>query len=109
MTEKKEKNVKIEINIAGEILAMTVPYSRQKSIRHTEKAINDLFSDWRNQFPRKTNTEILAMVAYQYASYYHDLSALYRDLTSRLEQTSSILDTLLAQDAPAPAADGDPD
>lgn len=99
MTKDKDKNVKIEINIAGEILKLTVPSSDQESLRKSERAINEYFSDWRNQFPRKTNSEIMAMVAFQFAKYYHELSGRYDALLSRLDGISARLDSLLAETA----------
>lgn len=70
---KDTDNVKMELNIAGERISLTVPFSRQDSVRDTEKSIANLYDSWRKKFPMRTNTEVLAMVAYQYASYYLDL------------------------------------
>lgn len=65
--------VKIYIQIAGQRIPLTVSPDRQNAIRRAEREVNDLVADWRTRFPAKTDMEILAMVAYQFASYYGDL------------------------------------
>lgn len=88
-------NVKIEINIAGQSVRLSVPYEKQESVRDCEKAINSLFSEWRHKFPKKTHSEIMAMIAYQYASYYQELSARYEILANGIESISESLDNHL--------------
>lgn len=88
-------NVKIEIIIAGEPILLTAPFSKQNDVRACESDINALFADWRAKFPRKTTTELLAMIAYQYASFYRELSERYASLSEKIEETSSALDALL--------------
>lgn len=97
MTKNKE-NVKIEIIIAGEPIILTVPYSRQQSVRKCEKDLNALYSEWRAKFPRKTNSELMAMIAYQYASFFQELSERHEALTDSLRQTSSRLDEMLERE-----------
>ena len=87
--------VKLEINIAGEPIQLTVPYQTQDRVRDTEKAINDLYSDWRVKFPRKTPQELTAMIAYQYASFFYDLSERYETMSRELSEISARLDLLI--------------
>ncbi len=94
MTKNRE-NVIIEIIIAGEPIKLTVPFSRQDNVRSCEREINSLYSEWRSLFPKKTPTELLAMIAYQYASYYRELSERYDSLTESLRFTSGSLDEIL--------------
>lgn len=70
MTEEK---VKIKLNIAGETLLLSVPYSRQEETRQTEAEINMLFDTWRARFPGKSDRELLAMIAFRYADHYAEL------------------------------------
>lgn len=98
MTTDKEK-VKIEINIAGEPLVLSVPYSKQGSVRKCERDINALYSDWRIRFPRKTPSELLAMLAYQYASFYLELNDRMQALTQSLEAASSRLSDIITEPA----------
>lgn len=91
-------NVKIEIIIAGEPIKLTVPYSRQESVRKCEKDLNALFSEWRAKFPRKTNSELMAMIAYQYASFFEELSKRHQALIDSMLETSESLDEVLEND-----------
>lgn len=95
MTTNRD-NVQIEIIIAGEPIRLTVPFSRQDSVRKCEKDINALYSDWRAKFPRKTQSELMAMIAYQYASFFQELSERYAALTASLQLTTESLDDLLS-------------
>lgn len=71
---KDQNDIKLEINIAGERIILTVPASMQKSVKDTERNVNSLFNTWRRDFPDKHDKELLAMMAYQYASYFYQLS-----------------------------------
>ncbi|MDE6010920.1 MAG: cell division protein ZapA [Muribaculaceae bacterium] len=87
--------VKIEINIAGEFIVLSIPFDRQDNVRRCEKALNERYSIWRQKFPRKTPSELIAMLAYQYASFFYELTDRYDALTSSLRGISSDLDRLL--------------
>ena len=71
---KKEDNVQITINIAGQRIPLTVAFDQQSLVRETERNVSDLYEKWRVKFPRKSMQEHLAMIAYQYASFYLSLS-----------------------------------
>lgn len=88
-------NVKIEIIIAGERIMLTVPFDEQDKVRKCEQDINTLYSDWRARFPRKTPFELLAMIAYQYASFFQELSVRHENLIDSLRLTSESLDDIL--------------
>lgn len=63
----------MEINIGGQNVRLTVPFLKQDFVRDTETEIGKLFSSLRKKFPRKDERELLAMIIYQYASYYREL------------------------------------
>lgn len=71
------ENIKMYLNIGGQRVSLTVPFSRQNFVRDVEKDVDSLYSKWRLAFPAKTDREIFAMVAYQYASFYAELKARY--------------------------------
>ena len=75
MTMTDSDNIKMTINIGGEHLKLTVPFQRQDSVRDAEKAVQQLFDAWRAKWPSRSDKEILAMVAYQFASFYQELLA----------------------------------
>ena len=91
--------VKMKINIAGEPIQLTVPFSDQDYTRETEKNLNNLFDTWRRRFADKSDTELLAMVAFQYASYYDALKRAYLDAEAVVDKMEGRLDALLAQEA----------
>lgn len=64
----------MRIKIAGMSLSLTVGFDEQDHVRETEKRVAELFDNWRRMFPAKSDTELLAMMTYQYASYYLALS-----------------------------------
>lgn len=70
---KETDKIKMEINIAGERLPLTVPFLQQNAVRDSEKRVRDLFQSWTTRFPGKKPREILAMVAYQFAFMYNEL------------------------------------
>lgn len=85
----------MELNIAGEQVFVTVPFSSQDFVRRTEQDIEALYRDWRLRFTKKTPTELLAMMIYQYASYYHDMRDKYDRATREAENISRMLDSVL--------------
>lgn len=61
---------------------LSVPYSDQEQTRETEAQINRLFTMWRGRFPEKSDRELLAMIAFQYAGHY---TALLREREATME------------------------
>lgn len=75
------KKTQLTLNIGGQDVSVLVPVKRQEFARETEKEITALYKKWRLQFPSKPDKEILAMVTYQYASYYKTLLEHYNEAT----------------------------
>lgn len=63
----------MEVNIAGERISLSVPFSRQEAVRNTETELSMLYRKFGETFPKKSPKELLAMVAYRFASSYFDL------------------------------------
>lgn len=91
----------MKINIAGEQLLLTVPYTDQDHTRETEQNVNMLYRTWQKRFPEKSEMELLAMVAYQYASYYDSLKRSYMAAGEKTEAIEEMLDRLLNNDVKA--------
>lgn len=87
--------VNIQINIAGENLPLTVTPDQQDLVRETEKNINALYDDWRRRYPRRTPSQLLAMMAYQYASYYLALTGRDRRAIIELQEMEEKIDGIL--------------
>lgn len=91
MTNEK---IKLDINIGGEHVLLTVPYEEQDNVRDTERAIGELFDRWRKKFPNRTDSQILAMVAYQYASFYGELLRREQRSVDMIQGCMQLLDEL---------------
>lgn len=80
------EEIKMTLNIGGTRIALTVPFTRQDFVRDVEGEVNRLYHSWRHQFAGRTDREIMAMMAYQFASYYYELRERYKqagELTGR--------------------------
>lgn len=71
MTDQDKIN--IQLNIAGEIISVTIQASQRDEVKQAEKTISDLYDNWRIRFPSRTPSQLLAMLAYQFASHYNSL------------------------------------
>ncbi|MDE5713456.1 MAG: cell division protein ZapA [Muribaculaceae bacterium] len=69
--------VKMILNIGGEHIPLTVPFDRQDAMRDAEKAVSQLYAKWRSERPTRSDKEIMAMVAHQFAYLYQGLLAKY--------------------------------
>lgn len=87
--------VNINISIAGENLPLSVPIAQQDLVRETEKNINALYDDWRRRYPKRTQNQLLAMMAYQYASFYLALTKRDRSAIIELQELENEIDRLL--------------
>ena len=94
---KKEDNVQMTINIAGQRIPLTVAFDQQGLVRETERNVGDLYEKWRVKFPRKSMQELLAMIAYQYASFYLSLCRRYDDSAHEAAKIDKALDLMLKQ------------
>lgn len=92
----KEK-VKMHINIAGERIRLTVGYDEQDAVREAEKQVVQLFDEWRQMFPKKSNTELLAMIAYQFAMYYMAMLHQKDDAISALSDFERNIDQVISR------------
>ncbi|MDE7403133.1 MAG: cell division protein ZapA [Muribaculaceae bacterium] len=71
------EQIRMYLNIGDQRIALSVPRDRQDFVRATERGTDELYRKWRKQFPGKSDQEIMAMVAYQYASFYGELKERY--------------------------------
>lgn len=73
------EKIKMFLNIGDQRFSMTVPFAKQDFVRDVESEVDGLYRKWRLSFPSKSDKEILAMVAYQYASFYNELKTQYAE------------------------------
>lgn len=92
------EKIKMEINIGGREVQIRVPFDKQDSVRDLEKEVEHVFAGLRKNYPRKDTSEILAMIVYRYASYYHDLTDLHAEVRRVAEECCDALDDILLSD-----------
>ena len=91
------EKVKMYINIAGERIRLTVDYDEQDAVREAESQVVRLFDEWRQMFPKKTVSELLAMIAYQFAMYYMALRHRQDDMMTQLKDFEKNIDIALGK------------
>lgn len=90
-----QDKIKMKLNIAGESFLLTVPFDEQELIRETETNVNLLFKTWRGRFPEKSDRELLAMIAFQYASHYDIMRNEQKKIVQEVENIEQELDRYL--------------
>lgn len=85
MTNDSEK-INMFLNIGDQRISLSVPFGSQNFVRNVEKDVDRLYRKWRNSFTAKTDKEILAMVAYQFASHYNKLKERYEEAANKAEE-----------------------
>lgn len=88
-------NIKMTINIGGEHLQLSVPFNRQDIVRDAEKSAATLYDSWRRKWPSRSDKEILAMIAYQFASYYVELLARYENAADLADKCNRRLSEII--------------
>lgn len=102
MTMNDSDNIKMTINIGGEHLQLSVPFNRQDVVRDAEKSASRLYDSWRKKWPSRSDKEILAMIAYQFASYYIELLSRYENAASLAENCNQRLSEIISNQSSDP-------
>ena len=92
---KDQDKINMEIKIGGEPIRLTVPFQNQELTRSVEEEINTLYATWHRSFPKRSEKGLLAMMVYQYASYYKELTIKYQEATRKAEECLDNLDDIL--------------
>lgn len=85
----------MKIHIAAEQIVLNVPYDRQIAVRETERSVNKLFDTWRQRFPKKSDSELLTMITFQYASHYSELAAALSQSLEEIDRLGAYIDEAL--------------
>ena len=96
-------NIKMTINIGGEHLQLSVPFNRQDIVRDAESSASRLYDSWRKKWPSRSDKEILAMIAYQFASYYIELLSRYENAIKMAEECDLRLSGIISGQNADPA------
>lgn len=89
---KDSEIVNMFLNIGDQRISLSVPFERQDFVRNVEAKVEQLYRRWRKAFQSKTDKEIMAMVAYQFASHYSELKERYDDATKMAADCLSHID-----------------
>lgn len=66
---KGSDNVKMTINIGGELILLNVDFNDQNEVRDTEREIKSLVEHLKKSWPENSDRNILAMATYQFAKW----------------------------------------
>lgn len=103
MTRRKvtDRKVDIKIRIGEYPLELRVGLSEQDRVREVENAVNALYAKWHERFSSKTDMELLAMLTYQYASFYFAMCDREKQLTDMIRELYGNVETALGEPTPA--------
>lgn len=94
---KDTDKIKMRIKIAGMSIPLTVGFDEQDHVRETERRVAELFDNWRRMFPAKSEQELLAMMTYQYASYYLALSKSREQIADQLLDFDKLVSDMIVR------------
>lgn len=83
----------MEISIGGETIELIVPFQDQELNRSVEDEINQLFSQWRKSFPKKSEKGLMAMIVYKYALKYRQMMQQMQEATQKAEECLDMIGT----------------
>lgn len=81
------------LNIGDQRLSLTVPFESQEFVRDVESKVDELYKKWRKSFSSKSDNEIMAMVAYQFASHYYEMQNSFESATKKAKECLTLLDS----------------
>ena len=95
MENNDQQKVKISIRVGNRTLPLKVNFDRQEFVRDVEDDLTLYYRKWRHDFPAKHEEDLLAMLAYHYASLYFEMQSRYQaDLSAATECDTKINEAL---------------
>lgn len=86
-------------------MELRVGLNEQDRVRDVESAVNALYAKWHERFPKKPDLELMAMLTYQYASFYFAMRDRETEMTRSVNELCGKVQEAL--DVPKPDA-GEP-
>lgn len=83
---KGSDDIKMNINIGGEIVKLNVKFDDQNDVRDTERAVRNYLDKLKKSWPDNSERNLLAMALFQFAGSYHKLLKIQQeaiDLTTQ--------------------------
>lgn len=88
---KETDEIDIKIKIANQEVKLRQPVCNQEFIRDVESRVEELWRTWRVRFPQLSESRILAMMVYQYASFYMQQGARFASAEKAVRSASDFL------------------
>lgn len=88
---KETDEIDIKIKIANQEVKLRQPVCNQEFIRDVESRVEELWRTWRARFPQLSESRILAMMVYQYASFYMQQGACFASAEKAVRSASDFL------------------
>lgn len=82
-------------------IALQIARHEEENIRTAEYNVNRLWNNWRHRFTDKSSTEVLGMVAFQFAKLYTILNSQVNEAETMLQHFEKELDNILLDMASA--------
>ena len=74
------------IDIGGELITLNVEFDDQNNVRDTEKALARYFDHLKKEWPEKSDRNLLALTAFQFAKSYYQILKLNEEATDTTKQ-----------------------
>ena len=88
---KETDEINIKIKIANQEVKLRQPLGNQDFIRDVESRVEELWRTWRARFPQLSESRILAMMVYQYASFYMQQGVRFDSAEKAVRDASDML------------------
>lgn len=89
----------ITLNVAGEILDLTIPAGEEQMLRRAAAEVNDVLTKWKRNFQDKTEHHVLTRVTLLFARGYLAQRQANEAVDNVLDQLEQSLDKMLAGEA----------
>lgn len=94
----KGDNVKMTLNIAGELFELDVDFNQQLSVREAERDVKQFCDKLKKSWPEKSDRNILAMAAFQFAKWYRQLLEIQQEAISMSRSKCSEIDRFFQEE-----------
>lgn len=92
---KNKDVIDMNLNIGGELIKLKVKFDEQNDVRDAENTVRNFFDRMKKAMPDKSDRNILAMAAYQFALWFNRLNKIQERAVETIDLKTSQLDLLL--------------
>lgn len=95
--KKGDDNIELTLNICGELFKLNVPFDQQSDARLAERDVKLLCDSYSKKWPTKSERNILAMAAFQFARWYRQLLESQENALDMINSKCREIDNSLSQ------------